>query len=90
MKLGAPADIIGTYQGVWPGIAADGGNAKHAGPTSSAWIDTSAGFCRHRAFGATTVVDAMQPPEKTSVTTARYLQVIAEAAVSGALGDRIR
>src|SRR5205809_203075 len=25
MKLGAPAPIIGTYQGVWPGIAPDDG-----------------------------------------------------------------
>ena len=87
MKLSSGAPIIGTYQGVWPGIgaAADDGGSKHSGPTSSVWIDTNTGFLRAvRAFGTSTVWLANRPPEKTVVSTARYLQVIAEAAISGA------
>src|SRR5207244_2720603 len=62
MKLGSPAPIIGTYQGVWPGIAVDDGKSKHSGPTSSAWIDTNTGFLRAvRAFGTSTVWLANRP-----------------------------
>lgn len=85
MKLGSDAPIVGTYQGVWPGIAVDEGSSKHAGPTSSVWIDTNTGFLRAvRAFGGSTVWLANRPPEKTVVSGARYMQVIAEAAISGA------
>src|SRR5215471_2099243 len=85
MKLGSDAPIIGTYQGVWPGISADDGGAKHSLPTSSAWIDTNTGFLRAvRAFGTAPLWLANRPPEKTVVSTARYLQVIAEAEISGA------
>jgi hypothetical protein len=63
----------------------DEGTSKHAGPTSSVWIDTNTGFLRAvRAFGESTVWLANRPPEKTVVTSARYLQAIAEAAISGA------
>ena len=85
MQLGGSAAVIGTYQGVWPGIAMDEGTSKHAGPTSSVWIDTNTGFLRAvRAFGPATVWLANRPPEKTVVSSARYLQAIAEAAISGA------
>jgi hypothetical protein len=85
MQLGGGAAVIGTYQGVWPGIAVDEGASKHAGPTSSVWIDTNTGFLRAvRAFGDATVWLANRPPEKTVVSSARYLQAIAEAAISGA------
>ncbi|MBS1857525.1 MAG: hypothetical protein JST11_19310 [Acidobacteria bacterium] len=85
MKLGGDAPIIGTYQGVWPGIAANEGASAHAGPTSSVWIDTNTGFLRAvRAFGASSVWLANRPPEKTVVSAARYQQVIAEAEISGA------
>jgi hypothetical protein len=85
MHLGGSAPVIGTYQGVWPGIALDEGTSKHAGPTSSVWIDTNTGFLRAvRAFGEATVWLANRPPEKTVVSSARYLQAIAEAAISGA------
>jgi len=86
MKLGGgPGAITGTYQGVWPGIAMDEGTSKHAGPTSSVWIDTNTGFLRAvRAFGEASVWLANRPPEKSVASTARYLQAIAEAAISGA------
>ncbi len=83
LKSGAP--VIGTYQGVWPGISPlDDGHSK-AGPTGSTWIDTNTGFIRAaRAWGGGELWIANQPPPRTAVTGARYLQVIADAAMSGA------
>jgi hypothetical protein len=85
MALGSGAPILGTYQGVWPGIAVEENGAKKAAPSGSMWIDTNTGFIRAvRAWGDATLWMANQPPPKTVVTGARYLQVIADAAISGA------
>ena len=46
MKLGGKAPIIGTYQGVWPGIQLLEDGAAKAGPSGSPWINTNAGFLR--------------------------------------------
>ena len=56
LKLGDPAPILATYQGVWPGIQVmEDGHAK-AGPSGTAWIDTNTGFVRAvRAWGDTTL-----------------------------------
>jgi hypothetical protein len=85
MQLGSSDPIIGTTQGVWPGIAVEEAGAHKAGPTSSVWIDTNTGFLRAvRAWGTATVWIANTPPEKTVITTARYLQAIADPAIIGA------
>ena len=84
MKLGSGAPIIGTYQGVWPGVVIqEAGHAK-SGPTGSAWIDTNTGFIRAvRAWGDAQVWLANDPPPRTVITSQRYSQVIADAAASG-------
>ncbi len=85
LKLGSPAPVLGTYQGVWPGISLQDDGAKKAGPTGSTWIDTNTGFIRAvRAWGNTVLWLGNEPPPRTVVTGARYLQVIADAAMSGA------
>jgi hypothetical protein len=85
MPLGSSAAILGTYQGVWPGIAVEENGAKKAAPSGTPWIDTNTGFIRAvRAWGDASLWMANQPPPKTVVTGARYLQVIADAAISGA------
>jgi hypothetical protein len=85
LKLGSGAPVLGTYQGVWPGIGVQDDGAKKSGPTGSTWIDTNTGFIRAaRAWGDTPLWIANEPPAKTVITTARYLQVIADAAMSGA------
>ena len=85
MSLGSKAPILGTYQGVWPGIAVEENGAKKAAPSGTPWIDTNTGFIRAvRAWGDASLWMANQPPPKTVVTGARYLQVIADAAISGA------
>ena len=85
MQLESTDPIIGTTQGLWPGIAVEEEGAHKAGPTSSVWIDTNTGFLRAvRAWGTATVWIANTPPEKTVITTARYMQAIADAAIIGA------
>lgn len=85
LKLGSGAAVVGTYEGVWPGIGEQEGGSKKAGPTGSTWIDTNTGFLRAaRAWGDGAVWIANEPPARTVVTGARYLQAIADAAMSGA------
>ncbi len=85
MPLGSSAPILGTYQGVWPGISLQDDGAHKAGPTGSTWIDTNTGFIRAaRAWGDAALWIGNLPPAGTVVTTTRYLQAIADAAASGA------
>jgi hypothetical protein len=82
LQLGSKAAIIGTYQGVWPGVVA---MESRAGPTGSTWIQTNTGFIRAvRAWGDAVLWIANEPPPKTVVTTRRYQQAVADAAMSGA------
>lgn len=85
MRLAGSDPIIGTFQGVWPGIqVTDDGKAK-AGPSGSAWIDTNAGFLRAaRAFDHSAVWLGNTPPTDQVVRGERYLQAIADAAMVGA------
>jgi hypothetical protein len=85
MPLGSAIPILGTWQGVWPGIAVEQDGSHKAGPTGSTWIDTNTGFIRAvRAWGNAALWLGSQPPAGTVVTGARYLQAIADAAISGA------
>jgi hypothetical protein len=85
LALGSSAQVLATDQGVWPGIPAeDGGHSKMAGPSGSAWINTNTGFIRAvRAWGDAAVWLANAPPAGEVVTAERYLQAIADAAISG-------
>jgi len=76
---------LATWQGVWPGIAVQENGATRAGPSGSVWIDTNTGFIRAiRAWSSAPVWLANEPPPKTVIPAARYLQAIADAAISGA------
>jgi hypothetical protein len=85
MRLSGSDPILGTYQGVWPGIqVTDNGKAK-AGPSGSAWIDTNAGFLRAaRAFDHAAVWLGNTPPTDQVVRGERYLQAIGDAEMVGA------
>jgi hypothetical protein len=85
MPLGSTAPVIGTYQGLWPGISVLDDGKKKAGPSGSAWIDTNTGFIRAvRAWGNAALWIANEPPGGMVITGERYQQVIADAAISGA------
>jgi hypothetical protein len=84
MRLDTTDPILGTYQGVWPGInAADDGSAK-AAPTGSPWIDTNTGFVRFlRGITEARIWLGHLPPKGAVIPVARYLQAIADAAMVG-------
>jgi hypothetical protein len=85
MPLGSGAPIVGTYQGVWPGIPVMEDGAAKAGPSGSPWINTNAGFLRAaRAFGDSTIWIANLPPPKSAISPENYAQVIGDAAMVGA------
>ena len=85
MKLGGGVPVVGTYQGVWPGIQVlDDGKAK-AAPSGSPWIDTNSGFIRAaRAWGDASVWIANLPPTGQVIPVERYLQAVCDAAMVGA------
>src|SRR5215813_9666605 len=85
LKLGSASTILATYQGVWPGVqVTEDGHAK-AGPSGTPWIDTNTGFIRAvKAWGNRPMWIGNLPPPKTVVTGERYVQVICDAAMTGA------
>jgi hypothetical protein len=85
MPLGSKVSIIGTYQGVWPGIQVLEDGAAKAGPSGSPWINTNSGFLQAaRAFGTSVIWIGNVPPHATAITPDNYLQAIADAAIVGA------
>lgn len=85
MRFDSAAPVLGTYQGVWPGVRAEENGAAHSGPSSAPWIDTNTGFLRfaHAATDATVWI-ANQPPTGEAVNITRYLQAIGDAGMTGA------
>jgi hypothetical protein len=85
MPLDAALPVIGTNQGVWPGIQTEPDNSVKAAPSGAAWIYTNTGFLRFaRAASKSLIWVGVTPPEKNTWRVERYLQAIADAAMSGA------
>ena len=86
MRLGdQAAPVIGTYQGVWPGVEIEDGGAAKSAPSGAPWIDTNTGFLRFvRAYTSKPIWIANSPPQKMVIPVQRYLQAIADAEIAGA------
>ncbi len=85
MPLDGGEPIVGTYQGVWPGIQVLDNGAAKAAPSGSPWIDTNTGFVRSiRAWGPAAIWLGYVPPAHTVITGERYLEAITDAAIVGA------
>jgi hypothetical protein len=81
MQFDSAAPIVGTNQGVWPGVRVEAKAAATGGP----WIDTNSGFLRYvRAATGARVWIGNRPPEKSVLPVARYLQACSDAATVGA------
>ncbi len=81
IRFDSASPVIGTSQGVWPGIEIEHGGAKTAAPTGSAWVNTNIGFLRYvRAATRAAFWMAITPPAGET----RVLQAVAEAGVMGA------
>lgn len=75
------APLIGTYQGLWPGIRVQAKAAASGGP----WVDTNTGFLRFvRAMTGAPVWMGNVPPAKTVIPVRQYLQAIADAELARA------
>src|SRR5438046_256480 len=84
LQLASTGPVVGSYQGVWPGIQVEEGGSTKAAPSGAPWIDTNTGFLRFlRAATGATVWIANRPPEKRVFKPERYLQAIADAAITG-------
>ena len=82
MRFGTGEPVVGTVQGVWPGINQTEEEIK-AAPSGAPWIDTNSGFLR-AAAGPAEVWIANRPPEKGAIPVSRYIQAIADSAIVGA------
>jgi hypothetical protein len=80
------APLLGTYQGVWPGVEIQKDGVAVSAPSGAPWIDTNAGFLRfvRAAAGGRPVWIANTPPQGTVLTPARYLHAITDAESAGA------
>jgi hypothetical protein len=88
MQRNGPAPVVGTYQGVWPGLQLThfGDVDVRAGPTGSTWIDSNSGLIRAaRAWGHSVVWMGYRPPSAIieAIPVERYLQAIADAEIAG-------
>jgi len=85
IPLDSKDPILGTSQGLWPGIEVEHGGHVRTGPTSNPWIDTNTGFLRFlRAATDATLWIGVRPPPKNVYTVQRYQAAIADAYASGA------
>jgi hypothetical protein len=86
LRFEARAPLVGTYQGVWPGVQIQKDGVAVSAPSGAPWIDTNAGFLRFARVAASgrPVWIANTPPAGTAITPQRYLQAIADAESAGA------
>jgi hypothetical protein len=78
--------VVGTYQGVWPGVAAEDDGKAKAAPSGAPWINTNGGFLRFVRANApdATIWLGNLPPADTIITPERYMQAICDASIIGA------
>ena len=85
MRFDAGQAIVGTFQGVWPGIRVEEEGAAKAAPSGGPWIDTNSGFLRFvRAATEAPVWIGVRPPAGSAITPERYMQAISDASIVGA------
>jgi hypothetical protein len=86
MRFTSTAPILGTFQGVWPGVQVqeEGGAAK-SGPSGAPWINTNTGFLRFaRASTTAAIWISSLPPAKSAIGLSQYLHAIGDAGMTGA------
>jgi hypothetical protein len=85
MRFDASQPIVGTDQGIWPGVEVQKDGQAKSAPSGAPWIDTNTGFLRFvQALTSSTIWIANLPPPNTVIPANRYLQTIGDAAMSGA------
>jgi hypothetical protein len=83
IRLDGP--VVGTFQGLWPGVHVEKDGAARAAPTGAPWLDTNSGFLRFmRAATTAPLWMANTPPAASVIPVERYLTAIGDAAMAGA------
>lgn len=86
LDLDHPAEVLGTRQGLWPGIRVEKDGAAVSLPTGAPWIETNSGFLRVvRTIlpGATAFWMAIRPPEGQALSARNYVTALADAWMNG-------
>jgi len=84
LRLDRSGPILGSYQGLWPGIRVSEKGVARAAPTGSPWLETNTGFLRYlRAATDAPIWIANRPPAGPT-SMERYLAAVADAAIIGA------
>src|ERR1700730_7869874 len=86
MRFNSSAPILGTFQGLWPGVQVqeEGGAAK-SGPSGAPWINTNTGFLRFaRAATSASIWISNVPPPNTAIGLSQYLHAVGDAGMTGA------
>lgn len=84
IRLDSEDPVIGTSQGVWPGIEIAHGKDTSR-PTGGAWINTNTGVLRFlRSATNAAVWLAKYPPAQQIIPAVNYLQAVADSAAVGA------
>jgi hypothetical protein len=85
LNLDGTMPVIGTFQGVWPGVQVEADGEAKSAPSGGPWIDTNTGFLRFvRAATTSTLWIANRPPSGKILPVERYVQAIGDAAMTGA------
>lgn len=87
IRLDSSDPVVGTRQGVWPGLEVEHGGPKtsNSAPTGAFWIHTNTGFLRYMTAAAKAVFwMGNRAPEGVTYPASRYAQVIADANAVGA------
>lgn len=87
MRFDSGEPVLGTFQGVWPGINPNDDGTAKAAPSGAPWIDTNSGFLRFvRSLTKAEVWIGYYPPKnpKIVIPAARYLQAVGDAEMVGA------
>jgi hypothetical protein len=85
VQFRAKAPVIGTSQGLWPGLQIEHNGKVLAGPSSQPWVFTNTGFLQFsRASTGRPFWISVRPPAGSVFPPTRYVEAIADAAISGA------
>jgi hypothetical protein len=79
------APVVGTSQGLWPGLQIEHNGKVLAGPSSQPWVFTNTGFLQFaRAATDRPLWISVRPPAGAVFPAGRYVEAIGDAAISGA------
>ncbi len=85
VQFSSDAPVLGTAQGLWPGLQIEHNGKVLAGPSSQPWVFTNTGFLQFaRAATDRPLWIGVRPAAGAVFPPGRYVEAVADAAISGA------